>query len=256
MHMQRKKEGADDMKNTVLITGGNSGIGLALAIRYLKDGNNVIICGRNEEKLKKTANEIPGLKTILADVSLEEDRNHLFETVKTACPDTNILINNAGIQQKIDVTAMDWQLWKNELNTNLEGPMHLCGLFAPFLAGKENAQIINVSSGLAFRPPVWAPVYGATKAGMHSFTFVLREQLREKGVAVKEIIPPAVGTNLGGGVSQGYGADLDEFADSVYKDLLSDKEEVGFGYTNSIADMTRRTLEQDALEVSKRFLNN
>ena len=243
------------MKNTVLITGGNSGIGLALAIRYLKDGNTVIICGRNQDKLEKTALENPGLKTILADVSREEDRSRLFETVKTSYPETNILINNAGIQQRIDVTAMDWQMWKNEINTNLEAPMHLSGLFVPFLAGKENAQIINVTSGLAFRPPLWAPVYGATKAGMHSFTFVLREQLREKGVTVKEIIPPAVGTNLRGEAAPRSGADIDEFADSVYQDLLTEKEEVGFGYTNSIVDMTRRTLEADAIQMSQRFLN-
>ena len=191
-----------------------------------------------------------------ADVGLEEDRLRLFETVKESYPDLNILINNAGIQQKIDVTAMDWEKWKNEININMEAPMHLCGLFVPFLAGKENAQIANVSSGLAFRPPVWAPVYGTTKAGMHSFTFILREQLRGKGVTVKEIIPPSVETNLDGGASKGIGVDLDAFADSIYKDLLSDKEEIGFGYTNSVADMTRRKLEQDELEVSKRFLNN
>ena len=242
------------MKNTVLITGGTSGIGLALAKRYLQDGNTVIICGRNEEKLAKTAGEVHGLKTISADVSSEEDRILLFETVKKAYPDTNILINNAGIQQRIDLSAMDWQIWKKEISTNLEAPMHLSGLFVPFLMGKENAQIINVTSGLAFRPPLWAPVYGATKAGLHSFTFVLREQLREKGVAVKEIIPPAVGTNLGGGASPGFGADLDEFADSVYQDLLTDKEEVGFGYTSSTIDMTRRTLEADAIQMSQRFL--
>ena len=242
------------MKNTVLITGGNSGIGLALAIRYLQDGNIVIICGRNEEKLEKTARDNPGLKTILADVSREEDRIRLFETVKTSYPDTNILINNAGIQQRIDVTTMDWQVWKNEINTNMEAPMHLSGLFAPFLVGKENAQIINVTSGLAFRPPLWAPVYGATKAGLHSFTFVLREQLREKGVTVKEIIPPAVGTNLGGGTAPGFGANVDEFADSVYRDLLTEKEEVGFGYTSSTIDMTRRDLEVDAIRMSQRFL--
>ncbi len=242
------------MKNTVLITGGNSGIGLALAVRYLQDGNTVIICGRNEEKLEKTARDNPGLKTILADVSREEDRIRLFETVKTSYPDTNILINNAGIQQRIDVTTMDWQAWKNEINTNLEAPMHLSGLFAPFLVGKENAQIINVTSGLAFRPPLWAPVYGATKAGMHSFTFVLREQLREKGVTVKEIIPPAVGTNLGGGTAPGFGANVDEFADSVYRDLLTEKEEVGFGYTSSTIDRTRRDLEVDAIRMSQRFL--
>ena len=243
------------MNDTVLITGGNSGIGLALALRYLKGGSTVIICGRNQEKLDKTVRENPGLKTILADVSREEDRIRLFDTVKTSYPDTNILINNAGIQQRIDVTAMDWTAWKNELDTNLEAPMHLSGLFVPFLAGKENAQIINVTSGLAFRPPLWAPVYGATKAGMHSFTFVLREQLRGKGVAVKEIIPPAVGTNLGGGTNPGFGANIDEFADSVYQDLLTEKEEVGFGYTSGTIDMTRRTLEADAIQMSQRFLN-
>ena len=243
------------MKDTVLITGGNSGIGLALAVRYLHDGNTVIICGRNQEKLEKTAQDNPGLQTILADVSKEEDRVRLFETVKTSYPDTNILINNAGIQQRIDVTDMDWQTWKNEIDTNLEAPMHLSGLFTPFFMGKRNAQIVNVTSGLAFRPPLWAPVYGATKAGMHSFTFVLREQLREKGVAVKEVVPPAVGTNLGGGVSQGFGADLDDFADSVYQDLLTEKEEVGFGYTNNTIDMTRRELESDAIQMSQRFMN-
>ena len=96
--------------------------------------------------------------------------------------------------------------------------------------------------------------HGATKGDMHSFTFVLREQLREKGVAVKEIIPSSVGTNLGGGASHGFGADVDEFADSVYQDLLTDKEEVGFGYTSSTIDMTRRTLEADAIQMSQRFL--
>ena len=242
------------MKNTVLITGGTSGIGLALATRYLGDGNTVIICGRNEEKLAKTAGEVPGLKTISADISSEEDRLLLFEAVKKIYPDTNILINNAGIQQRIDVSTMDWQMWKKEINTNLEAPMHLSGLFIPFLAGKENAQIINVTSGLAFMPAIWVPVYGATKAGLHAFTFVLREQLREKGVAVKEIIPPAVKTNLGG--AHGFGADLKEFADSVYKDLQTEMAEIGFDYTNNTADTTRRELESRAIEMAKRFMNN
>lgn len=241
------------MGNTVMVTGGTSGIGLALAKRFLRDGNEVIICGRNEEKLKKTAEENAGLKTILADVSLEEDRVKLFETVKRDYPDTNMIINNAGIQQKIDVSELDWEVWKKEIATNFGAPIHLSGLFVPFLEGKEKAQIINVSSGLAFRPPLWAPIYGATKAGIHSFTFSLREQVRKKGIQVAEIIPPAVATNLAGHASK-YGADLDEFADSVYKDILAGKEEIGFDYTNRTADMTRRELESGAVEMAKHFM--
>ena len=242
------------MKNTVVITGGTSGIGLALAKRFLDGGDVTIICGRNSSKLQQTAAEHPGLHTILADVSREQDRHSLFETVKADYPEANILINNAGIQQKLDVSSMDWDAWKTELETNLNAPIQLCGLFVPFFAEKEHAQIINVSSGLAFRPPIWAPVYGATKAGMHSFTFTLREQLRSTGIRVQEVIPPAVGTNLGGGASQGFGADVDEFADSVYQDILAGKEEIGFGYTTGAIDKTRRELESDAIELSKRFL--
>lgn len=169
------------MKNTVLITGAASGIGLALAVRYLGDGDRVIICGRNPEKLAKAAAEHPGLETELCDVSVEEDRIKLLETVQAKYPELNILINNAGIQQRLDLTAMDWPVWKREIATNLEGPLHLCGLFVPFLMGKENAEIINVGSGLAFRPPVWVPVYGATKAGIHSFTFTLRSSSGIRG---------------------------------------------------------------------------
>ncbi len=234
------------MKNTVLITGGTSGIGLALAVRYQRSGDCVIICGRNPEKLAKAAAEHPGLETVLCDVSAETDRVKLLETVQEKYPALNILINNAGIQQRLDLTAMDWAVWKKEIATNLEAPIHLCGLFVPFLAGKENAEIINVGSGLAFRPPVWVPVYGATKAGVHSFTFTLREQLRDKGITVREIVPPAVNTDLGGPGLHTAGADLNEFADSVYADILAGAEEIGFGYTKGMADRTRREMEEAA----------
>ncbi|MBO5999611.1 MAG: SDR family NAD(P)-dependent oxidoreductase [Lachnospiraceae bacterium] len=192
------------------------------------------------------------METILADVSIEEDRLRLFETVKGSCPELNVLINNAGIQQRLDLSEMDWEVWKKEIATNLEAPIHLCGLFAPFLEGKENAQIINVGSGLAFRPPVHVPVYGATKAGIHSFTFALREQLWEKGITVMEIIPPAVNTNLGGAGVHAAGVDLDEFADSVYRDILDRKDEIVYGFSAMTADRTRREMETDARRGTKR----
>lgn len=231
------------MADTVLITGGTSGIGLALAKRYLKDGNTVIIVGRNQEKLDQTVAENPGLLPILADVSLEEDRVRLFETVARDYPAVNIVINNAGIQQQVNLMELDWACWKKEIDTNFDGPIHLSGLFAPFLAGKEHATLVNVSSGLAFRPPVRVPVYGATKAGIHSFTYTLREQLKEHGIAVIEIIPPAVNTNLGGPGVHARAADLDAFADSVYADLLAGKEEIGFLYTQAMAGKTKQEME-------------
>ncbi len=231
------------MADTVLITGGTSGIGLALAKRYLARGDTVIIVGKDEAKLEKTIQENPGLLPILADVSAEADRIRLFETVSREYPCVNIVINNAGIQQRVKLMELDWAMWKKEIDTNFTAPIHLCGLFAPFLEGKEHAVLVNVSSGLAFRPPVHVPVYGATKAGIHAFTYTLREQLRERGIAVIEIIPPAVNTNLGGPGVHAHAADLDEFADSVFAELLEGKEEIGFLYTKAMAGKTRRERE-------------
>ena len=231
------------MADTVLITGGTSGIGLALAKRYLADGNTVLIVGRNKEKLGQTVADNPGLLPLLADISIEADRVRLYETVVREYPEVNIVINNAGIQQQVDLMKLDWAVWKKEIDTNFDAPIHLCGLFAPFLAGKEHAVLVNVSSGLAFRPPVRVPVYGATKAGLHSFTYTLREQLKPHGITVLEIIPPAVNTNLGGPGVHAHAADLDAFADSVYQDLLQEKEEIGFLYTQNVAGKTRREIE-------------
>ncbi len=232
------------MKDTILITGGTSGIGLALAKRYLNDGNTVIIVGKNETKLQNTAADNPGLHTILADVSVEEDRIRLYETVVRDYPEVNIVINNAGIQQRLDLMELDWSVWKKEIDTNFDAPIHLCGLFAPFLAGKEHAVLVNVSSGLAFRPPTRVPVYGATKAGLHSFTYILREQLKDKGITVIEIIPPAVNTNLGGPGVHSTAVSVDEFADSVYQELLEDHEEIGFLYTKRMVGKTRKEMEE------------
>ena len=231
------------MADTVLITGGTSGIGLALAKRYLADGNRVLIVGKNREKLDKTVGENPGLIPLLADVSREEDRVQLFKTVSEQYPEVNVLINNAGIQQRLDLMKLDWEVWKKEIDTNFDAPIHLCGLFAPFLKGKEHALIVNVSSGLAFRPPVNVPVYGAAKAGIHSFTYTLREQLKDQGIDVIEIIPPAVNTNLGGPGVHAHAVSVDEFADSVYAELLKGHEEIGFLYTVKMVGKTRKEME-------------
>lgn len=181
--------------NTVLITGGATGIGFALAEAFLKEGNTVIICGRRLEKLLEAQKKHPELHIRACDVACESGRNELLEWAKTNFPDLNVLVNNAGIQRDIDFYrgADDLLSGESEIRVNLEAPVYLTALFVPFLAGKRDASIINVSSGLAFRPTPSMPVYCATKAGLHMFCLSLRPQLQEKGIRVFEVIPPFIG---------------------------------------------------------------
>ena len=138
---------------------------------------------------------------------------------------------------------MDWESWNSEIETNFTAPVHLCGLFAPFLKGKEHPVIVNVSSGLGFRPFGHMPVYCATKAGLHAFTYALREQMKGYGIEVIEIIPPSVDTNLGGpGVHSGA-TDLDEFTDSVYAELIEGHEEIGYQFTRQFVGRTKQEMQ-------------
>ncbi|GMA59622.1 hypothetical protein GCM10025859_00620 [Alicyclobacillus fastidiosus] len=142
--------------NTILITGGSAGIGLAFAERFIKAGNTVIVCGRRESALQDAKEKFPNLITRVCDVGLESDRAALFDWVTTNYPDVNVLVNNAGIQQRFHVLKANandnWRYYNNEIMVNVEAPIHLSMLFAPFFARKEDAAIVNVTSGLAFTP--------------------------------------------------------------------------------------------------------
>jgi len=242
-----------DLKNnTVLITGGSNGIGLALAERFLCRDNNVIICGRRAEKLRETQERFPKLHIWRCDVADESERIALYNWVIQEFPDMNVLLNNAGIQQRINLKdpTLDWNDYKLEIAINLEAPMHLSQLFIPHLMKQPRPVIINISSGLAFMPPVWVPVYGATKAGLHAFTFGMREQLADVGIKVIEIIPPAVNTDLGGIGQHTFGVPVDEFADEVCKGLENGDVEVGFGNQHlSSTRLPREDLERNALKI-------
>jgi uncharacterized oxidoreductase len=184
--------------NTILITGGTSGIGLAFAETFLQMGNKVIICGRREDRLFEIKEKHPSIATRLCDVSDAAEREDLYRWVLSTHSDLNILINNAGVQYATDLTRpVDLTRVKNEIDTNLVAPVHLCSLFSEYLSQKKNAAIINISSGLAFVPIAFMAVYCATKAAIHSLTLSLRHQLRNSGVKVFEIAPPAVDTELG-----------------------------------------------------------
>jgi uncharacterized oxidoreductase len=183
--------------NTILITGGATGIGLALAESLLERGNEVIICGRRENRLIEVQNEHPGLHIRVCDVSDEDSRKSLFKWVTKNFKDLNILINNAGIQRAIDLKeGIKGLEGENEIKINLEATIYLSTLFIPFLESKKEAAIVNISSGLAITPLAAVPIYCATKAGVHTFTKCLRSQLSDTSIKVFEVLPPIVISEL------------------------------------------------------------
>jgi len=234
--------------NTILITGGNAGIGLAFAERFIKAGNKVIVCGRRESVLHNVKEKYPSIVTRVVDISIESERVALFDWVTDNYPEVNVLVNNAGIQQRFNVLKADaknnWSYFNKEINTNMEAPVHLTMLFAPFFAKKEDATIINVTSGLAFTPAMFAPIYSATKAALHSFTMSLRYQLSETSVEVIEVAPPAVNTDLGGAGLHTFGEPLDAFADGIFKGLEEGKLEIGYGTSEKAMRMSRDEIDQ------------
>ena len=184
--------------NTVVITGATSGIGLAFAEQFYQLGNKVIICGRRGDRLTEIENKYPGIVTYMCDLSIDEERQDFFKWVLLYYPGTNILINNAGVQLTGDLTQpVDLKRVRAETELNFIAPIHLSSLFAQHLSTKPDAAIINISSGLAFVPIAFMPVYCATKAAIHSLTLSLRYQLRKTTVKVFELIPPSVDTELG-----------------------------------------------------------
>jgi uncharacterized oxidoreductase len=230
--------------NTILITGGASGIGLALAWRFYGKGNEVIICGRREDKLAEAKARMPGIHTHLCDVGSAADREELVRWAVAECPDLNVLVNNAGIQRSIDLKQTeDWQQTWSEMAINLEAPVHLSQLFYPHLTGRPHAAVVNVTSGLSFVPLANVPVYCATKAALHSFTLSLRWQLRDTGVEVVEIIPPAVDTDLQAPGLHTFGVKVDEFADYVFAELEAGKTEIAYGTALTGSRASREELD-------------
>ena len=186
--------------NTILITGGATGIGLALARQLSERGNRVIICGRREESLRNAQAQVPALITRVCDIADTTSRRSMVEWLKAEHPELNILVNNAGVQHRRDFTADGaTESLDQEVAVNFTAPIHLIAEILPSLKQQPQSVIVNISSGLAFAPMADVPVYCATKAAIHSFTLSLRHQLKRTGVRVVEMAPPIVNTGLGGG---------------------------------------------------------
>jgi len=218
--------------NKILITGGASGIGLGLTERFIKEGNTVIICGRRESVLKDVAAKFPSVITKVCDVSVAKQREELYKWINEKHSDLNVLINNAGIQQWMNITDDNFlPRAKDEIAINIEAPIHLCSLFVHL---KSLTTIANVTSGLAFVPMAKVPVYSATKAFFHSFTLSLRQLLKSKNIEVIEIIPPALNTDLGGKGIHDSAPPVKDFIEAIFEQLKQGKTELTFGFSENM----------------------
>jgi uncharacterized oxidoreductase len=184
--------------NTVLITGGGSGIGLGLAQAFHALGNSVIITGRRADMLDRAAAAHPDMTAVVLDMQDAAAVRDFGTVARDRFPALNILINNAGIMQAEDLLAdpMDLAVTEATVATNLLGPIRLTAALLPLLRAQTAAVVINVTSGLAFVPLALTPTYSATKAALHSYSQSLRHQLRGTPVRVVELAPPAVATDL------------------------------------------------------------
>lgn len=219
--------------NKILITGGASGIGLGLTERFLKENNTVIICGRRAEVLEEVAAKYPSVITKVCDLTDEKEREELYNWVAANHSDTNVLINNAGIQKWMNITDADFFTnAKQEIVTNIEAPLHLTSLFIQLPA---LTTVVNVTSGLSFVPLTKVPVYSATKAFFHSFTLSLRQLLAAKNIEVIEMVPPALNTDLGGKGLHDEAPPVSAFIDSIFDQLKDNQQQLTFGFSAAMA---------------------
>lgn len=178
------------VSDTILITGGSSGIGLEMAKQLLALGNTVIVTGRNEEKMNQAKAKYPQLYTYSVEVTDIESIKQLYVEIIRDFPALNVLINNAGMMNAIKFQTAKAERIADEVTTNLAGPILMTQVFLPHLLKQKEAAVLNVTSGIAYFAFDKAPIYSASKLGLHSYTQSLRKQLKKTSVKVFELAPP------------------------------------------------------------------
>ena len=216
--------------NTVLITGGTSGIGLELMKQFYMLGNYVIVTSSSQLNLKKLQSEFPKIEIVVCDLGDHVSVRKLIDKCLMDYKNINIVINNAGIQNNYSWTDEKdgYKKIENEIQINFTSPMHIIYGLLPMLAEKQNSAIVNVSSGLAFAPKKSAPVYCATKSAIHNATKALRYQLETTSVKVFEVIPPLVDTAM----TKGRGKDKispKQLVDEFIRNFKNDNFESNIG---------------------------
>jgi uncharacterized oxidoreductase len=213
--------------NTILLTGGTSGIGLGLAVRLHEAGNKVIVAGRRKKLLDDITAEHPGIDALVLDVADPDSIARAGETVAASHPGLNVLVNNAGIMLKENLLdAASLSVAEDHVTTNLLGTIRMTYAFLPMLVSKDDAVIMNVTSALAFVPFPITPTYSGTKAALHSFSQSLRVQLAgaDAGVHVIEVVPPSVRTTLLGQQDDDQAMPLDDFLTEILELLRANPD--------------------------------
>lgn len=240
--------------NTILITGGGSGIGLALAEEFKKLSNEIIVAGRSREKLETAKSK--GLHTFTADMNDSASIEKLAADAIKEFPQLNVVIHNAGIMVNEKLTSRDnSKTAEQTVRTNLLGPILLTNALLPHLMKQKSATIITVTSGLAYAPLIMTPTYSATKAAIHSYTQSLRYQLKGTSIEVKELVPPYVQTELMGQrqASDPFAMPLREFIDEVMAILKSNPEAEEILVQRVLP---QRTSSYQGAETYSRFFNS
>jgi len=227
MRFHKKDQTMKLTDNTIFITGGGSGIGRGLAEAFHQLGNKVIIAGRRKGHLAETLRANPGMQSVELDIADPASIAAVAKDLIARFPQLNVLVNNAGIMHVDDVSGpIDDAVAVATLTTNLLGPIRLTGALVDQLKKQDSATVINVSSVLGFVPLALAAIYSSTKAAIHSYSLSLRFKLRNTPVAVLEIAPPWVQTDLLNSNNEPRAMPLGEFIAETMKVLGTDAEEV------------------------------
>lgn len=233
-------------KQIVLITGGGSGIGLALAKKFLDNDDTVIITGRNLGKLEEVKEQNPKIFIFQSDVTSDAAVRMLVDNVKQKFGGLDVLINNAGIMNLVDAgnDANDLQKQMQEIEINYNSPIRMLHYFLPLLKKSDHAVLVNVSSGLAYVPFSQAPVYSGTKSALHFWTKSIRPQLKPHHIKVIELLPPIVDTPLAHGADIAKDDNLkpmppEKLAKAFWKGYISGKEEITPGISTQLKLMSR-----------------
>ncbi len=242
---------------TVLVTGGTGGIGHGLAEAFFERGSRVIVCGRDTGRLSAVEKKHRGITALRCDVGDGRQRKDLASEVLRRFPDLDILVNNAGIQRYVDLKKGYDELksGEDEIAINFVSVVELTALLIGHLMKRPSAAIVNVSSGLGFMPMQGTPIYSATKAAIHTYTLVLRQQLRDTSVKVIEIIPTMVDTGLNKeGRDAAHltyrGVSLAEYIPTVVKGMENDDEMIFHGDASSVMTEPRAKSEVRLLKPS------
>jgi len=233
-------------KQTVLITGGASGIGLALAMKFLENDHTVIITGRNLAKLEKVKQENHEIHIYQSDVTDEAAVRTLADDIQQKFGAIDILVNNAGIMNLVDAgnESNDLQKQMQEIEINYNSPIRVLHYFLPQLKKSKHAFLVNVSSGLAYVPFAQAPTYSGTKSALHFWTLGIRPQLKPHNIKVVELLPPVVDTPLAHGADIAEDDNLkpmppEKLADIFWKDFINGKEEITPGISKQLKLLSR-----------------